>query len=143
MNRKSHCYNIVLFVQVDGKHRKKNAVFERLQIDIQHLCLSELHTLCCRPQTLKARALRVPSSPAVQIGARGTWGAGSTRGKSPGIQVTDLNSRSLSGVRVADQVTASLSLLSPSDKGRMFSCVSPSALNSDIRVLCFGGHTEA
>ncbi|KAF4021558.1 hypothetical protein G4228_013200 [Cervus hanglu yarkandensis] len=26
--------------QVDGKHRKKNSVFERLQIDIQHLCLN-------------------------------------------------------------------------------------------------------
>lgn len=30
-------------MQVDGKHRKKNSVFERLQIDIQHLCLSKLH----------------------------------------------------------------------------------------------------
>ncbi|KAB1274174.1 tRNA:mX modification enzyme TRM13-like protein [Camelus dromedarius] len=29
--------------KVDGKHRKKNSVFERLQIDIQHLCLSKLH----------------------------------------------------------------------------------------------------
>ncbi|KAB1274171.1 tRNA:mX modification enzyme TRM13-like protein [Camelus dromedarius] len=26
--------------KVDGKHRKKNSVFERLQIDIQHLCLT-------------------------------------------------------------------------------------------------------
>ncbi|MBZ3887082.1 tRNA:m(4)X modification enzyme TRM13-like protein [Sciurus carolinensis] len=26
--------------KVDGKHRKKNSVFERLQIDIQHLCLN-------------------------------------------------------------------------------------------------------
>ncbi|ERE92035.1 putative tRNA guanosine-2'-O-methyltransferase TRM13 like protein [Cricetulus griseus] len=26
--------------KVDGKHRKKNSLFERLQIDIQHLCLT-------------------------------------------------------------------------------------------------------
>ncbi|XP_036907231.1 tRNA:m(4)X modification enzyme TRM13 homolog isoform X4 [Sturnira hondurensis] len=31
--------------QVDGKHRKKNAVFERLQIDIQHLCLNKIPVL--------------------------------------------------------------------------------------------------
>ncbi|XP_036707357.1 tRNA:m(4)X modification enzyme TRM13 homolog isoform X3 [Balaenoptera musculus] len=31
--------------QVDGKHRKKNSVFERLQIDIQHLCLNKIPLL--------------------------------------------------------------------------------------------------
>ncbi|XP_011366718.1 tRNA:m(4)X modification enzyme TRM13 homolog isoform X2 [Pteropus vampyrus] len=31
--------------QVDGKHRKKNSVFERLQIDIQHLCLNKIPVL--------------------------------------------------------------------------------------------------
>ncbi|XP_035871690.1 tRNA:m(4)X modification enzyme TRM13 homolog isoform X3 [Phyllostomus discolor] len=31
--------------KVDGKHRKKNAVFERLQIDIQHLCLNKIPVL--------------------------------------------------------------------------------------------------
>ncbi|XP_064138565.1 tRNA:m(4)X modification enzyme TRM13 homolog isoform X5 [Loxodonta africana] len=31
--------------KVDGKHRKKNAVFERLQIDIQHLCLNKIPLL--------------------------------------------------------------------------------------------------
>ncbi|KAM5256600.1 tRNA:m(4)X modification enzyme TRM13 homolog isoform 5-T5 [Ctenodactylus gundi] len=31
--------------KVDGKHRKKNSVFERLQIDIQHLCLSKIPVL--------------------------------------------------------------------------------------------------
>ncbi|XP_034356752.1 tRNA:m(4)X modification enzyme TRM13 homolog isoform X2 [Arvicanthis niloticus] len=31
--------------QVDGKHRKKNSVFERLQIDIQHLCLNRIPVL--------------------------------------------------------------------------------------------------
>ncbi|XP_073907012.1 tRNA:m(4)X modification enzyme TRM13 homolog isoform X5 [Castor canadensis] len=31
--------------QVDGKHRKENSVFERLQIDIQHLCLSKIPVL--------------------------------------------------------------------------------------------------
>ncbi|XP_047641158.1 tRNA:m(4)X modification enzyme TRM13 homolog isoform X1 [Phacochoerus africanus] len=31
--------------KVDGKHRKKNSVFERLQIDIQHLCLSKIPLL--------------------------------------------------------------------------------------------------
>uniref|UniRef100_A0A9L0RQ34 tRNA:m(4)X modification enzyme TRM13 n=1 Tax=Equus caballus TaxID=9796 RepID=A0A9L0RQ34_HORSE len=30
---------------VDGKHRKKNSVFERLQIDIQHLCLNKIPVL--------------------------------------------------------------------------------------------------
>ncbi|KAM6219235.1 tRNA:m(4)X modification enzyme TRM13 homolog [Rhynchocyon petersi] len=28
--------------KVDGKHKKKNSVFERLQIDIQHLCLNKI-----------------------------------------------------------------------------------------------------
>lgn len=31
--------------KVDGKHRKKNSVFERLQIDIQHLCLNKIPLL--------------------------------------------------------------------------------------------------
>lgn len=31
--------------KVDGKHRKKNSVFERLQIDIQHLCLNKIPVL--------------------------------------------------------------------------------------------------
>ncbi|XP_008062902.1 tRNA:m(4)X modification enzyme TRM13 homolog [Carlito syrichta] len=31
--------------KVDGKHRKKNSVFERLQIDIQHLCLNKISVL--------------------------------------------------------------------------------------------------
>ncbi|XP_034509862.1 tRNA:m(4)X modification enzyme TRM13 homolog isoform X2 [Ailuropoda melanoleuca] len=31
--------------KVDGKHRRKNSVFERLQIDIQHLCLSKIPLL--------------------------------------------------------------------------------------------------
>ncbi|XP_051021544.1 tRNA:m(4)X modification enzyme TRM13 homolog isoform X2 [Acomys russatus] len=31
--------------KVDGKHRKKNSVFERLQIDIQHLCLNRIPVL--------------------------------------------------------------------------------------------------
>nr|KAF6414668.1 tRNA methyltransferase 13-like protein [Molossus molossus] len=31
--------------QVDGKHRRKNSVFERLQIDIQHLCLNKIPVL--------------------------------------------------------------------------------------------------
>ncbi|XP_055484125.1 tRNA:m(4)X modification enzyme TRM13 homolog isoform X1 [Psammomys obesus] len=31
--------------KVDGKHRKKNSVFERLQIDIQHLCLNRVPVL--------------------------------------------------------------------------------------------------
>ncbi|XP_060058130.1 tRNA:m(4)X modification enzyme TRM13 homolog isoform X3 [Erinaceus europaeus] len=31
--------------KVDGKHRKKNSVFERLQIDIQHLCLNKVPLL--------------------------------------------------------------------------------------------------
>nr|XP_004664003.2 tRNA:m(4)X modification enzyme TRM13 homolog isoform X1 [Jaculus jaculus] len=31
--------------KVDGKHRKKNAVFERVQIDIQHLCLNKIPVL--------------------------------------------------------------------------------------------------
>ncbi|KAK2494520.1 hypothetical protein MC885_000590, partial [Smutsia gigantea] len=31
--------------KVDGKHRKKDSVFERLQIDIQHLCLSKIPLL--------------------------------------------------------------------------------------------------
>ncbi|XP_040607914.1 tRNA:m(4)X modification enzyme TRM13 homolog isoform X2 [Mesocricetus auratus] len=31
--------------QVDGKHRKNNSVFERLQIDIQHLCLNRIPVL--------------------------------------------------------------------------------------------------
>ncbi|XP_020022040.1 tRNA:m(4)X modification enzyme TRM13 homolog isoform X4 [Castor canadensis] len=31
--------------KVDGKHRKENSVFERLQIDIQHLCLSKIPVL--------------------------------------------------------------------------------------------------
>ncbi|XP_044528080.1 tRNA:m(4)X modification enzyme TRM13 homolog isoform X1 [Gracilinanus agilis] len=31
--------------KVDGKHKKKNSVFERLQIDIQHLCLSKIPVL--------------------------------------------------------------------------------------------------
>ncbi|XP_054420877.1 tRNA:m(4)X modification enzyme TRM13 homolog [Pteronotus mesoamericanus] len=31
--------------KVDGKHRKKNSVFERLQIDIQHLCLNKVPVL--------------------------------------------------------------------------------------------------
>ncbi|XP_055962518.1 tRNA:m(4)X modification enzyme TRM13 homolog [Sorex fumeus] len=31
--------------KVDGKHRKKNSVFERLQIDIQHLCLNKIPIL--------------------------------------------------------------------------------------------------
>lgn len=32
-------------MQVDGKHRKKNSVFQRLQIDIQHLCLNRIPVL--------------------------------------------------------------------------------------------------
>ncbi|XP_074858301.1 tRNA:m(4)X modification enzyme TRM13 homolog isoform X2 [Carettochelys insculpta] len=28
--------------KVDGKHRKRNCVFERLQVDIQHLCLNKI-----------------------------------------------------------------------------------------------------
>lgn len=32
-------------MQVDGKHRKKNSAFERLQIDIQHLCLNKIPVL--------------------------------------------------------------------------------------------------
>ncbi|XP_037682476.1 tRNA:m(4)X modification enzyme TRM13 homolog isoform X2 [Choloepus didactylus] len=31
--------------KVDGKHRKKNSVFKRLQIDIQHLCLNKIPVL--------------------------------------------------------------------------------------------------
>lgn len=31
--------------KVDGKHRNKNSVFERLQIDIQHLCLNRIPVL--------------------------------------------------------------------------------------------------
>nr|KAF6291935.1 tRNA methyltransferase 13-like protein [Myotis myotis] len=31
--------------KVDGKHRKKNSVFQRLQIDIQHLCLNRIPVL--------------------------------------------------------------------------------------------------
>ena len=31
--------------KVDGKHRKKDSVFERLQIDIQHLCLNRVPVL--------------------------------------------------------------------------------------------------
>ncbi|XP_069088268.1 tRNA:m(4)X modification enzyme TRM13 homolog isoform X3 [Pleurodeles waltl] len=31
--------------QVDGKHRKQNSLFERLHIDIQHLCLSKVPLL--------------------------------------------------------------------------------------------------
>ncbi|XP_055000996.1 tRNA:m(4)X modification enzyme TRM13 homolog isoform X3 [Sorex araneus] len=31
--------------KVDGKHKKKNSVFERLQIDIQHLCLNKIPIL--------------------------------------------------------------------------------------------------
>ncbi|XP_076976245.1 tRNA:m(4)X modification enzyme TRM13 homolog isoform X2 [Tamandua tetradactyla] len=31
--------------KVEGKHRKKNSVFERLQIDIQHLCLNKIPVL--------------------------------------------------------------------------------------------------
>ncbi|XP_023601946.1 tRNA:m(4)X modification enzyme TRM13 homolog isoform X5 [Myotis lucifugus] len=31
--------------EVDGKHRKKNSVFQRLQIDIQHLCLNRIPVL--------------------------------------------------------------------------------------------------
>ncbi|XP_057356446.1 tRNA:m(4)X modification enzyme TRM13 homolog isoform X3 [Manis pentadactyla] len=31
--------------KVDGKHRKKDSMFERLQIDIQHLCLSKIPLL--------------------------------------------------------------------------------------------------
>ncbi|XP_036128804.1 tRNA:m(4)X modification enzyme TRM13 homolog [Molossus molossus] len=31
--------------KVDGKHRRKNSVFERLQIDIQHLCLNKIPVL--------------------------------------------------------------------------------------------------
>ncbi|XP_004582068.2 tRNA:m(4)X modification enzyme TRM13 homolog [Ochotona princeps] len=31
--------------KVDGKHKKKNSVFERLQIDIQHLCLNRIPVL--------------------------------------------------------------------------------------------------
>ncbi|KAM4873413.1 tRNA:m(4)X modification enzyme TRM13 homolog [Thomomys bottae] len=31
--------------KVDGKHKKKNSVFERLQIDIQHLCLNKIPVL--------------------------------------------------------------------------------------------------
>ncbi|XP_059122133.1 tRNA:m(4)X modification enzyme TRM13 homolog isoform X3 [Peromyscus eremicus] len=31
--------------QVDGKHRKESSVFERLQIDIQHLCLNRVPVL--------------------------------------------------------------------------------------------------
>ncbi|XP_006831104.1 PREDICTED: tRNA:m(4)X modification enzyme TRM13 homolog [Chrysochloris asiatica] len=31
--------------KVDGKHKKKNSVFERLQIDIQHLCLHKVPLL--------------------------------------------------------------------------------------------------
>ncbi|XP_006882555.1 PREDICTED: tRNA:m(4)X modification enzyme TRM13 homolog [Elephantulus edwardii] len=31
--------------KVDGKHRKKNSVFERFQIDIQHLCLNKIPLL--------------------------------------------------------------------------------------------------
>ncbi|XP_045147964.1 tRNA:m(4)X modification enzyme TRM13 homolog [Echinops telfairi] len=31
--------------KVDGKHRKENSVFERLQIDIQHLCLNKVPLL--------------------------------------------------------------------------------------------------
>ncbi|XP_036309201.1 tRNA:m(4)X modification enzyme TRM13 homolog isoform X2 [Pipistrellus kuhlii] len=31
--------------KVDGKHRKENAVFQRLQIDIQHLCLNRIPVL--------------------------------------------------------------------------------------------------
>ncbi|EPQ15344.1 tRNA guanosine-2'-O-methyltransferase TRM13 like protein [Myotis brandtii] len=39
--------------QVDGKHRKKNSVFQRLQIDIQHLCLNL--ALRCLVETYGAR----------------------------------------------------------------------------------------
>lgn len=31
--------------KVDGKHRRKNSAFERLQIDIQHLCLNRIPVL--------------------------------------------------------------------------------------------------
>ncbi|KAM8780183.1 tRNA:m(4)X modification enzyme TRM13 homolog isoform 3-T3 [Rhynchonycteris naso] len=31
--------------QVDGKHKRKDSVFERLQIDIQHLCLNKIPVL--------------------------------------------------------------------------------------------------
>ncbi|XP_028918501.1 tRNA:m(4)X modification enzyme TRM13 homolog isoform X1 [Ornithorhynchus anatinus] len=31
--------------KVDGKHRKRNSMFERLQIDIQHLCLGKIPML--------------------------------------------------------------------------------------------------
>ncbi|XP_066102266.1 tRNA:m(4)X modification enzyme TRM13 homolog [Saccopteryx bilineata] len=31
--------------KVDGKHKKKDSVFERLQIDIQHLCLNKIPVL--------------------------------------------------------------------------------------------------
>ncbi|KAM9186631.1 tRNA:m(4)X modification enzyme TRM13 homolog isoform 3-T3 [Mergus octosetaceus] len=31
--------------QVDGKHKKRDSVFERLQVDIQHLCLNKVPSL--------------------------------------------------------------------------------------------------
>ncbi|XP_066896628.1 tRNA:m(4)X modification enzyme TRM13 homolog isoform X5 [Kogia breviceps] len=52
--------------QVDGKHRKKNSVFERLQIDIQHLCLNlalrclvETYAASCEERNEEPLAKRV------------------------------------------------------------------------------------
>ncbi|XP_066896607.1 tRNA:m(4)X modification enzyme TRM13 homolog isoform X2 [Kogia breviceps] len=52
--------------KVDGKHRKKNSVFERLQIDIQHLCLNlalrclvETYAASCEERNEEPLAKRV------------------------------------------------------------------------------------
>lgn len=42
--------SLVLFKQVDGKHKRRDSIFERLQVDIQHLCLSKFLLGLCHSE---------------------------------------------------------------------------------------------
>lgn len=42
--------DLVLFKQVDGKHKRRDSIFERLQVDIQHLCLSKFLLGLCHSE---------------------------------------------------------------------------------------------
>ncbi|KAM4774011.1 tRNA:m(4)X modification enzyme TRM13 homolog isoform 2-T2 [Cyanocitta cristata] len=70
--------------KVDGKHKRRDSIFERLQVDIQHLCLNlalrclvESYTTCCdggdeEPAPKRSRAAQTEVAPQRSAGNEST-----------------------------------------------------------------------
>ncbi|XP_038000785.1 tRNA:m(4)X modification enzyme TRM13 homolog isoform X2 [Motacilla alba alba] len=70
--------------KVDGKHKRRDSIFERLQVDIQHLCLNlalrclvESYTTCCdgkdeEPAPKRCRAAQTEVAPHKSAGNEST-----------------------------------------------------------------------